>query len=384
LIPDFNSIPSPCFVLDERLLIENLKLLRHVRQKAEIKIIVALKGYALWHTFPLIKQYLDGAASSSLNETLLINQKMKCKAHTYAPVYLQDEFEQLVKGSTHITFNSLSQWERYNKDVFIINKDISCGLRINPEYSEVETTLYNPGAPESRLGIKADILGHTLPKGIDGLHFHLLCENDSHVLERTLKAVEVKFGKLLKQVRWLNMGGGHLMTHKQYDVEHLIKLLKAFKARYPNIQEIILEPGGAIGWQTGYLVSTVEDIIEHKKIKIAMLDVSFAAHMPDCLEMPYKPKVLGAVDAHKKATHVYRLGGLTCLAGDYIGMGDYAFTKPLKVGDKVVFEDMIHYTMVKTSFFNGVKHPSIGIWTKNNTFKLLRTLGFKHYKEKLS
>lgn len=380
---DLNKIPSPCFVLDEKLLIQNLELIRSVRQKAQIEIILALKGFAMWHVFPLIKKYLNGATASSLNEALLIDEKMRCKAHTYAPIYSEYEFDYLLKLSSHITFNSLGQWEKYKSRIANNNERVSCGLRINPEYSEVETALYNPGSTESRLGIKAENLKNKLPLGIEGLHFHLLCENNSYVLERTLKAVEERFSSLLKQIKWLNMGGGHLMTHKDYDLEHLISLLKKFKSRYPNIKNIILEPGGAIGWQTGFLVSTVEDIIEHDKIKIAMLDVSFAAHMPDCLEMPYKPKVRGAKDA-VNSKNMYRLGGVTCLAGDYMGMGDYSFETPLKAGDKIIFEDMIHYTMVKTTFFNGVKHPSIGICTKENKFYLLKEFGYEDYKNKLS
>jgi len=380
---DFAQIPSPCFVLDEKSLVKNLELIKYVRQNASVEVILALKGYALWHTFPLIKKFLDGATASSLNEALLINEEMRCKAHTYAPVYFDAEFEKMLSLSSHITFNSLSQWEKFKNRVSAYKNKVSCGLRINPEYSEVETELYNPGSTESRLGIRVGKLSDKLPDGIEGLHFHLLCENNSFVLERTLKVVEEKFSNWLKQVKWLNMGGGHLMTHKDYNVEHLIELLKNFKLRYPNIENIILEPGGAIGWQTGFLVSTVEDIVEHENIKIAMLDVSFANHMPDCLEMPYKPKIVGASDA-KTNKNKYRLGGITCLAGDYIGMGDYNFEKTLSVGDKVVFEDMIHYTMVKTTFFNGVKHPSIGIWTKENKFLLLREFGYLDFKNKLS
>ncbi|OPZ98940.1 MAG: Carboxynorspermidine/carboxyspermidine decarboxylase [Bacteroidetes bacterium ADurb.Bin408] len=378
---DFNKIPSPCFVLDEKLLIKNLQLLEYVRRKAGIEIIVALKGYAFWYTFPLIKKYLDGATASSLNEAILINEEMGVKAHTYAPVYSEREFGDMVKLSSHITFNSLTMWEKYKYLVPGLNAKVSCGLRINPEYSEVETPFYNPGSPESRLGIKAGLLGNKLPQGIEGLHFHLLCENDSYVLERTLEKTEMKFSGLFRQVRWLNMGGGHLITHPDYDVEHLITLLKDFKKRYPNIESIILEPGEAIGYRTGYLVADIEDIIEHDAVKIAMLNVSFAAHMPDCLEMPYKPAILGASD--KPTPYKYRMGGTTCLAGDFMGMGDYFFPKPLQPGDKIIFEDMIHYTMVKTLFFNGVKHPDIGVWTEDK-YKLLRTFNYKDYKFRLS
>jgi carboxynorspermidine decarboxylase len=257
------------------------------------------------------------------------------------------------------------------------------GLRINPEYSEVETDLYNPAIPGSRLGITKNQLPGRIPDDIEGLHFHVLCENDSFVLERTLQKVEEKFADQIKQVKWFNMGGGHHITRKDYDVKHLVELLKEFKKRYPNLEKVILEPGEAVGWQTGYLVSTVQDIIDNQGIKVAMLDVSFSAHMPDCLEMPYKPKILGASDAQDGKT-IYRMGGLTCLAGDYMGMGDYSFEKELKIGDKVIFDDMIHYTMVKTTYFNGVKHPAIGIWKEDGTFAPCRFFGYEDYKGKLS
>lgn len=380
---NFDQVPSPCFVLDEELLRVNLEILDLVQQEAGVEIICALKGYAMWSTFPLIRQYLGGATASSLNEARLIFEEMGCKAHTYCPVYADEELENILNYSSHISFNSLSQYERYIERIKAFDKDISVGLRINPEYSEVETDLYNPAIPGSRLGITVDQLGDTLPRSVDGLHFHVLCENDSYVLERTLAKVEAKFGHLIKQAKWFNMGGGHHITRNDYDVKHLVELLRDFRKRYPNLEKIILEPGEAIGWQTGYLVSTVMDIIDNKGIKVAMLDVSFSAHMPDCLEMPYKPRILGASDAMPGKT-VYRMGGGTCLAGDYMGMGDYSFEKELKTGDQVVFDDMIHYTMVKTTYFNGVKHPSIGIWKENGAFVLLRQFGYDDYKGKLS
>lgn len=380
---DFNKVPSPCFVLDETLLRINLEILKLVQEEAGIEIICALKGYSMWSTFPMLSNYLKGATASSLNEARLIYEEMGVKAHTYCPVFLENEFEQILHYSSHISFNSLGQFERYKDRVNSFHEPVSMGLRINPEYSEVETDLYNPAMPGSRLGITAHLLGNTLPEGIDGLHFHVLCENDSYVLERTLEQVENRFAHLIKQAKWFNMGGGHHITRNDYDVKHLVGLLRGFRERYPNLETVILEPGEAVGWQTGYLVSTVQDIIENKGIKIAMLDVSFAAHMPDCLEMPYKPRVLGATDAIE-GKPVYRLGGGTCLAGDYMGMGDYSFGNDLKVGDKVVFDDMIHYTMVKTTFFNGVKHPSIGIWKSNGDFELLRQFGYQEYKDKLS
>jgi carboxynorspermidine decarboxylase len=380
---DFRQIPSPCFVLEEELLIKNLELLKKVQNEAGIEIICALKGYAMWNTFPLLKKYLKGATASSLNEAKLINEQMDCLAHTYCPVFFENEFDEILKLSSHISFNSFSQFNRYKEKVKANNDYVSVGIRVNPDYSEVETDLYNPAQPGSRLGISSDKFSDKLPEGVDGIHFHVLCENDSSVLERTLAKVEEKFAHLIKQAKWVNMGGGHLITKEGYDVDHLIKLLKNFKSRYPNLENVILEPGGAIGWRTGYLVSTVVDIVESKGVKVAMLDVSFAAHMPDCLEMPYKPKIIGATDAII-GMPTYRMGGTTCLAGDFIGMGDYSFEVDLNVGDKIIFEDMIHYTMVKTTQFNGVKHPSIGIWKQNNQFILIKEFGYNDYKDKLS
>lgn len=377
------NIPSPCFVLDEELLDINLQILNTVQQEAGVEIICALKGYAMWSSFPMIGNYLSGGTASSLHEARLIYEEMGMQAHTYAPVFLDEEFDDVMHYSSHITFNSLTQFHRFIHRVQSSPKPISVGLRINPEYSEVDTDLYNPAIPGSRLGITRDKLGDKLPAGVDGLHFHVLCENDSYVLERTLERVESAFGPLIKKAKWFNMGGGHHITRKDYNVKHLVELLIAFKKRYPNLEKVILEPGEAIGWQTGYLVSTVQDIIEQRDMRIAMLDVSFAAHMPDCLEMPYKPTILNATDAAPGKT-VYRMGGGTCLAGDFMGMGDYSFDRELKVGDKVIFDDMIHYTMVKTTFFNGVKHPSIGVIRKNGSFELLREFGYDDYKGKLS
>ncbi len=383
MLNQLNDIPSPCFVMEEELLEINLQILDLVQREAGVDIICALKGFAFWDGFPLIKKYLRGGTASSLNEARLIYEEMGTEAHTYAPVFLEDELESILQYSSHVTFNSLSQYNRFIEKVKAFPKDISVGLRINPEYSEVETDIYNPAVPGSRLGILRNQLGDTLPPDVDGLHFHVLCENDSFVLERTLAKVEDAFAPLIRQAKWFNMGGGHHITRKDYDVKHLVELLKDFRKRYPNLEKVILEPGEAVGWQTGFLVSTVQDIIEHRNMKIAMLDVSFAAHMPDCLEMPYKPRILGASDAVEGKT-VYRMGGGTCLAGDYMGMSDYSFDQELKVGDKVVFDDMIHYTMVKTTFFNGVKHPSIGVIRRNGRFELLRQFGYEDYKRKLS
>ncbi len=380
---DYKNIPSPCYVLEEELLIKNLKLLEKVQIEAGVEIICALKGFSMWSTFNQLKKYLKGATASSLFEAKLINDEMGCLAHTYCPVFLEDEFDEIMKLSSHITFNSLSQFNHYKAYIHKFERKISVGLRVNPEYSEVGTDLYNPARPGSRLGITSDQFDSKLPQGVEGIHFHVLCENDSHVLERTLEKVIEKFDNLIMQAKWVNMGGGHLITREGYDVNHLVNLLKQFKKRYPHLETVILEPGGAIGWRTGCLVSTVKDIVECKGIKVAMLDVSFAAHMPDTLEMPYKPFIVGAEDA-KPGLFNYRMGGTTCLAGDFIGMGDYGFQNKLKIGDKVIFEDMIHYTMVKTTFFNGVRHPSIGTWKQNGDFVLHRTFTYEDFKRKLS
>ena len=376
---DFSKIPSPCYVLEEQLLRKNLELLNHVQTQSGGNIILALKGFSMYKMFPMVKKYLSGATASSLNEARLIVEEMKCQAHTYAPVYKPEEFKEMMRYSSHITFNSLKQWEQFKPEIQKNRKKISCGLRINPQYAEVSTDMYNPCIVGSRLGITRDLIGEKLPEGIEGLHFHTLCENDSYTLERTLVHVEEKFGDLLHQVKWLNMGGGHLMTREGYDTEHLIKQIKRLKETY-NI-EVILEPGSAIAWRTGYLVSKVMDIVDAQGIDVAILDVSFAAHMPDTLEMPYKPKILGATDA-VEGKPTYRMGGMTCLAGDF--MGDYSFDEPLKIGDTVIFDDMIHYTMVKTTTFNGVGLPSIGIVREEtNQFELFKSFGFRTYKDKL-
>jgi carboxynorspermidine decarboxylase len=375
---DYSKIPSPCFVLDEVAFRRNLELIKSVKDRAGVEIILAFKAFALWSVFPIVREYISCSTASSLAEARLAFEEMGSPAHTYSPSYTDKEFPSIMNCSSHITFNSLAQFERFYPQTQFNN--ISCGLRINPEFSEVETDLYNPCAPGSRLGIVADLLDDKLPEGVEGLHFHTLCESSSYDLEKTLKVVEEKFGKYFSQIKWLNMGGGHLMTRDDYDVEHLISLLKSLKAKYPHLQ-IILEPGSAFAWRTGVLVSSVVDIVENRGVKTAMLDVSFACHMPDCLEMPYKPSIVGASDAIPRRP-VYRMGGNSCLSGDF--MGDWSFDKELKIGDRIVFEDMIHYTMVKTTMFNGVTHPGIGIWTNQNQFRLLREFGYQDYKNRMS
>ena len=375
---DFSQIPSPCYVLEEKLLRKNLELINRVQTESGAEIILALKGFSMYKMFPMVKKYLSGATASSLNEARLIFEEMDCLAHTYAPAYKPEEFKELMGYSSHITFNSLNQFQELKDQVDTFERKISMGLRINPQYAEVSTDMYNPCVIGSRLGITREALGDKLPEGIEGLHSHTMCENDSYVLERTLVHIEEKFGDLLHQIKWLNLGGGHLMTKEGYDHAHLISTIKRLKTTY-NI-DIILEPGSAIAWQTGYLRSRVLDIVDAQGIDVAILDISFAAHMPDTLEMPYKPKVWGARDA-EKGKPTYRLGGMTCLAGDY--MSEYSFEKPLEIGDTVVFDDMIHYTMVKTTTFNGVGLPSIGIWHEDDTFELVKSFGFESFKEKI-
>lgn len=372
---DLSKIPSPCFVLDEKLLIKNLELLQKIQQDAQISILCAFKGFAMWSTFPLLRSYLSGATASSLHEAKLCKEEFKQKAHVCAPVYLENEIEEITNISSHITFNSLSQFERFGS--IALKKGLKTALRINPEYSEIETDLYNPCIPGSRLGICSENLPNKLPTGIDGLHFHSLCEQNADTLARTLDVVEEKFSRQLHQVSWLNIGGGHHFTREDYDVELFVKTILAFKEKY-NL-EIIAEPGEAIGWQTGYLVSTVQDIIHANGIHTAVLDASFVAHMPDCLEMPYKPKIFGASDSNSLK---YRMGGPTCLAGDL--MGDYYFSLPLETGNKIVFDDMIHYTMVKTNTFNGINLPSIGIIRSNGSFEVVKQFGYEDYKSRLS
>lgn len=377
---DYSKIPSPCYVLNEQLLRKNLELLKKVQVEANIDIILAFKGFSMWSAFPMVRDYLAGATASSLYEAMLCNEEMKCKAHTYAAAYNPKEFETIASLSSHITFNSISEYNRYYPIIAEKFPTVSLGIRVNPEYSVVETDLYNPCAPGSRLGTTIENFEGKLPEGLEGLHFHALCESNSYDLENVLNSFEHLFGNFLPKLKWLNFGGGHLMTKKGYDIDHLIQLLKKFKSKYPNLH-IILEPGSAIAWQTGDLVSTVLDIVDNKGIKTAMLDVSFTCHMPDCLEMPYRPKVTGATDPIE-GKQSYRLGGVSCLSGDY--MEAYSFDKPLEPGDLVIFEDMIHYTMVKTSMFNGVAHPSIAIFRENGEFDVVRTFNYQDYKHRLS
>jgi len=373
------QIPSPCYVIEERLLRNNLSIIRNIADSADIEIILAFKGFSLWGVFDIVREYIQGASASSLHETMLCVEKMKTKSHTYCVAIAPHEIEKILDNSSHITFNSLNQYDAYHQQA--LAKNVSIGLRINPQFSKAKTELYNPGSLYSRLGIAPQLL-KVLPPYVQGLHFHVLCENNSYDLDETLSYVELHFGHLLPKIKWLNMGGGHLMTHSDYDTVHLISLLKKIKDRYPHLH-ILLEPSSAFAWQTGFLNATVLDIIDANGIKTLMLDVSFTAHMPDCLEMPYKPTVRFAQkEPDKNSKYTYRLGGTTCLAGDY--MSAYGFEKEVHIGDNIILEDMIHYTMVKTSTFNGVTHPSIGLIDLNNNFKLLRQFGYEDFRNKLS
>jgi carboxynorspermidine decarboxylase len=373
--------PSPSFILDEALLRKNLELIDHVQKSAGVKVILAFKGFAMWSAFPLVRQYLSGSTASSLNEARLCYEEMKTKSHTYAVAYTPAEFGKIMQYSSHITFNSIGQYKKYQKKLATSAYPISPGIRVNPEWSPVETALYNPASPGSRLGEVIDNFKGKLPEGIEGLHFHVLCESTSFDLEKTLEHFEARFGKFLPQLKWVNFGGGHLMTKKGYDTAHLINVLKAFRQRYPNL-EVVLEPGSAVAWDTGFLVSTVLDVVENKGIKTAALDCSFTAHMPDTLEMPYRPRIRNVHENVENGKYAYRLGGVSCLSGDY--MEAYGFDKKIKIGDQLIFEDMMHYTMVKTSTFNGVTHPNICILRENGKLEIIKKFGYKDYRNRLS
>lgn len=374
---DFNKIPTPCYVIDERLLRKNLELIKKVKEAAVIDILVAFKAFSNWGVFSIFKEYGFGASASSMNEARLAFEELRVKAHTYSLAFEEKQMAEILKYSSHIAFNSLNQFRKY----FYIASQyrVSIGLRVNPDFSDSPYDLYNPCTPGSRFGVTAEQLADGLPQGVEGLHFHALFEADSFALEKVLSAFVKKFGRFLSVVKWVNMGGGHLVTKESYDRDHLIRLLSEFKTRYGV--GVILEPGSAFVYQSGYLVSTILDIVENHGIKTAILDVSFTCHMPDCLEMPYKPTILGATD-ERADKPTYRMGGISCLAGDF--MGNWSFDKELNPGDKIIFDDMIHYTTVKTTMFNGVHHPSIGIWSENSGFRLIKEFNHQDYKNRLS
>ena len=392
-------MPTPIYIIEEKKLRRNLTLIAGVAAKADIEVILAFKAFALWKTFPIFKEYIRSTTASSLAEARLAFEAFGAPAHTYSPAYTDEEFDAIVACSSHLTFNSLSQYERFHERA----AGVSIGLRVNPEYSEIETLLYNPCAPGTRFGVTADKLPEQLPEDIRGFHCHCHCESGADVFERTLKHIEEKFSRWFLQLEWINFGGGHLMTRKDYDVDLLIRLMQGFHQRYPWLK-VILEPGSAFAWQTGPLVSHVVDIVEDKGIRTAILDVSFTCHMPDCLEMPYFPEVRGAVFVESgkwkeesgddrglnKAPSdpqppnlggLYRLGGNSCLSGDF--MEYWQFDHELQVGEEVIFEDMIHYTTVKTNMFNGVRHPSIGMLHEDGKLEILREFDYSDYKNRM-
>ena len=373
-----SSLPSPCWVLEEQKLIDNLRIIEHIKKQSNAKILLALKGYALWKSFPTIRPYLDGCCASGLHEAQLAHETFGKEVHTYSPAFKAEEIEKIATISHHLVFNSPVQFKHFAQKAKMTNPKLSLGLRINPEYSQAPKEIYNPCGLHSRLGTTLSNFDETILSDCEGLHFHALCEQSADALKNVLKHFEEKFGKYIAQMKWINFGGGHHITRQGYDIDTLIRLIKDFKAKYDV--EVYLEPGEAIGWETGTLVTTVLDIV-HNGIDIAILDSSAEAHMPDTIIMPYRAEVVGADSAGVKA-HTYRLAGNTCLAGDI--MGDYSFDVPLKVGDKVVFQDQMHYTMVKATTFNGIKLPSIAIEKEDGSIEILREFGYEDFKRRRS
>lgn len=384
----FESVSTPVYILEESRLRHNLALISRVAKEADVEIILAFKAFALWKTFPIFREYISATTASSLSEARLGFEEFGAPTHTFSPAYTSNEIDEIARCSSHISFNSLTQLERFSARVRQANNDIQIGLRVNPEYSEIETDIYNPCAIGTRFGISADKLPDILPEEISGFHCHCHCESGADVLQRTLVHIEEKFGRWFSQIQWLNLGGGHLMTRKDYDVELLINIIKGLHERYPHLK-IILEPGSAFAWQTGPLVSEVVDIVEDKGIKTAILNVSFTCHMPDCLEMPYWPAVRGAEtleegseeakNAKVNATpYIYRLGGNSCLSGDF--MSSWQFDHEIEIGEKIIFEDMLHYTTVKTCMFNGISHPTIAMLHEDGDIEILRDYSYEDYR----
>lgn len=374
-----DNLPLPCYVLDVDRLRQNLALVDTVRKEAGVSVMFALKSFAMWSVFPLLDPFIDGASVSSLNEARLASEHLNQPLHLFMPAIKASEVRLLADLVHTINYNSFQQINELNPLFKRYNKDLSVGLRINPGYSEVKTALYNPAAPDSRLGVGKEALPLYLPDEVEGLHFHTLCESREQSVERTLKHLHDDFNPWLQQVKWLNMGGGHLFTANEFDLQNYIALLKDFKREH-NLA-LMIEPGAAFVWEAGILVASVVDIVENGGVKTAILDVSFTAHMPDTLEMPYKPDIRGAGEPSGRG-YVYRMGGNSCLAGDY--MGDYEFDHPLQKGENIIFEDMAHYTMVKTTMFNGVQHPAIAKWSSQDGFELIREFGYEDYKKRLS
>ncbi len=369
---------TPIYIIEEEKLRRNLALIKEVAERTRSEWILAFKAFALWKTFPIFRAYIQSTTASSLSEARLAFEEFGAKAHTFSPAYTDEEFDEIARCSSHLTFNSLSQYERFHERA----AGVSLGLRVNPEYSEVGTLLYNPCAPGTRFGVTADKLPEVLPGDIRGFHCHCHCESGSDVFERTLVHIEEKFAKWFGQLEWINFGGGHLVTRKDYDIDRLVSVMDGFHARYPHLK-VVFEPGSAFAWQTGPLVASVVDVVEDKGIRTAILDVSFTCHMPDCLEMPYYPDVRGAehVEEGTEGAHVYRLGGNSCLSGDF--MSSWRFDHELEVGEEIWLEDMIHYTTVKTNMFNGITHPSIGMLHSDGKLEILRQFSYEDYRNRM-
>ena len=376
---DWDTVPSPCYVVDRRLLERNARILGSLRGRAGCRVLLALKGFAMWSCFDVLRPHLDGCCASGPIEARLAREEFGKAVHTYAPAFSAEDLAETLRYTDHVVFNSRAQLERHLPAVRAAGRPIEVGIRCNPEYSEVEVALYDPAARGSRLGSTRAVLGHDLPDGVDGLHFHALCEQGADVFVRVLAAFERKFGDWLPRVKWLNCGGGHWITKPDYDVDLLVATIRDLKRRHPHL-DVYLEPGEAAAVDTGVLVSSVLDLHENDGVRLALLDVSATCHMPDVLEMPYRPTIHGA-GAPGATPHTYRLGGPTCLAGDVIG--EWSFAKPLEPGDRVVFADMSHYTMVKTTMFNGVRHPSIATWD-GNELRIVRRFGYEDFRNRLS
>lgn len=379
---NINEIQTPFYVVYEDRLRSNLELISEVRRRAGVDVIMAFKANALWRTFGIVREYCRNSTASSLNELRLGREFLGGEVHSYCPAYTSATIDEYIAGSSHITFNSLGQYVRFADKVREARRrghDISPGLRVNPRCSVIETDIYNPALPGSRFGVGATELSGGLPEGIEGLHFHALCESDSFALERVLAAFEEQFGHLLPQLKWVNMGGGHLMTREGYDIEHLISMLTDFRRRHPNLK-VILEPGSAFTWRTGDLITSVVDTVENDGVRTAIVDVSFACHMPDTLEMPYKPAITESVPEGQGEP--WRLGGNSCLSGDY--MGDWYFSETLEAGQRLTLEDMNHYTTVKTTMFNGIQHPDIVLCHSDGRCEYLRRFTYDDYKNRMS
>ena len=375
----YEQINRPTYVLEEQKLRNNLSLIKSVAEEADVEIILAFKAYALWRTFPIFREYIGATTASSLHEARLAYEEFGTPAHTYSPAYTDYEIDDIARISSHLSFNSHSRYERYHERATRQNPKLQLGLRVNPQYSEVEILLYNPCAPGTRFGVRSTALPTQLPPDITGFHCHCHCESGSDVFQRSLKHIEERFSPWFPQLKWINFGGGHLMTRADYDIPLLINLLRDFHSRYPWLH-VILEPGSAFGWQTGPLVAQVVDIVEDEGIRTAILNVSFTCHMPDCLEMPYTPAVRGAKETDSPQSS-YRLGGCSCLSGDYLGY--WQFDHDLQIGENIIFEDMNHYTTVKTTMFNGVSHPDIALLHTDGTLETLRHYSYEDYRDRM-